>query len=146
MSRKESLILNMDDLTIKRQVMSKIGTLQGVWEMTLTRRRFNRSLNQNSYYWVAVVAPFVEWLHDEWGESIEPEQAHEMLKQKILGVKYKEIGGQAVVITPTSHNLDTAEFTDYIEKCAAWLAEFCGIVVVSSDVFLAKGANVNERS
>lgn len=138
MSHKESLILNMDDLAIKRQVMSKIGTLKGVWKMTLTRRRFNRSLNQNSYYHVAVVEPFKEWLIEEWGEIVTHDQAHEMLKQKILGVQYKQIAGEPVAITPSSAKLNTAEFSDYIERCAQWLAEFTGIVVLSSDLYLLK--------
>lgn len=128
----------MDDLEIKRQIMSKIGTLKGVWELSLKRRRYNRSLDQNAYYWVAVVTPFVHWLKDEWGDSIEPEQAHEMLKHKILGVKYKEVAGESLPIVPSTRVLDVEEFSVYVEKCAAWLAEFCGIVVVPSEVFLAK--------
>jgi len=135
MSRQEALILNMDDVHVKRQLMSKIGTLSGVWKLTLTRQRFRRTLDQNAYYWVAVVTPFVEWLHDEWGDKIEPDQAHEMLKQRILGVKYKEIAGQPLAIPPSSRNLDIEEFSIYVEKCIQWLAEFCGIVVVPSDVF-----------
>lgn len=146
MSRKESLILNMDDLNIKRQLMSKIGTLKGVWELSLKPRRLNRSLDQNSYYWVAVVTPFVEWLREEWGDNIEPEQAHEMLKAKILGVKYKEIAGEAITLIPSSRKLDTAEFSDYIERCARWLAEFCSIVVVPSEIFFIQKENLNERS
>jgi hypothetical protein len=135
MSRQEALILNMDDVHVKRQLMSKIGALSGVWKMTLTRQRFRRTLDQNAYYWVAVVTPFVEWLEDEWGDKIEPEQAHEMLKQRILGVKYKEIAGQPLAIPPSSRNLDIEEFSIYVEKCIQWLAEFCGIVVVPSDVY-----------
>ena len=125
----------MDDVHVKRQLMSRIGALSGVWKMTLTRQRFKRTLDQNAYYWVAVVTPFVEWLEDEWGDKIEPEQAHEMLKQRILGVKYKEIAGQPLAIPPSSRNLDIEEFSIYVEKCIQWLAEFCGIVVVPSDVY-----------
>lgn len=147
MSQKESIIVNMDDVHVKRQLMSKFGALTGIWKLSLTRQRLTRSLNQNAYYWVAVVTPFAEWLRDEWGDSgIEPEQAHDMLKQKILGVHYHEIMGQPLAITPSSRKLDTAEFSEYIEKCAAWLAEFCGIVVASSDLFVIKKENLNERS
>jgi hypothetical protein len=77
-----------------------------------------------------------------------------MLKRKILGVK--EIVDKATrevyEIPPSSRKLDTHEFAEYIEGCARWLAEFCSIVVIPSELYFegatesTKGKkNVKER-
>ena len=88
----ESAILNFDDIVVKRQFMSYVGTLRGLQEVRIRPRRRTRSLDQNSYYWSAVIAPFVEWLREAYGDTkIAPEQAHEMLKVKILGLNEKPI-------------------------------------------------------
>ena len=55
------------------------------------------------------------------------------LKHKILGTGSKSVDG--VYLPPTTTKLDVTEFSDYIEKCARWLAEFTGIYVVPSDLF-----------
>lgn len=140
MSRKESLVLNMDDIQTKRKLMSMVGKMSGLWEVWLKKRFLTRTLKQNSYYWSAVVTPFAEWIQEQWGEDVEVEQAHELLKEKILGKK--TIG--SLEVSASTRKLDTEAFGKYVEKCAAWLAEFCGIVVVPSEMYLeekAKKAN-----
>lgn len=132
---KESLVLNMDDMDTKRKLMSAVGKMSGLWEVWLKPRKLTRTLNQNSYYWAAVVTPFAEWLREEWGDKgIEVEQVHELLKERMLGKVEKD----GVSLPPSTRNLTTEEFADYIEKCAAWLAEFAGIVVVPSEMFIEK--------
>lgn len=131
MSRKESLVLNMDDLETKRKLMSMVGKMSGLWEVWLKKRKLTRTLSQNSYYWAAVVTPFKEWIKEEWGEEVESEQAHELLKEKILG--RQKVG--EMELSPSTRKLDTTEFGEYIEGCARWLAEFTGIVVVPSELF-----------
>jgi len=118
--------------------MQKIQTLKGLHEVSINPRKKTRSLNANAYYHVAVVAPFLEWLRENWGDrSITHEQAHELLKRKVLGVieKVDESTGEVFEITPTSHDMDQQQFGGFIEKCAAWLAEFAGIVVIPSEMF-----------
>lgn len=132
---EEKLILNFDDIAVKRKFMSRAGALRGIWEVSMKPKRPTRSLDQNAYWWSAVVTPFCEWLNDEWGERVELEQAHEMLKQKILGTKTIEMDGQMITIPATSRKLNTAEFAEMIEKASNWLAEFTGIIVVSSDLY-----------
>jgi hypothetical protein len=140
MSQAETLkhVVNMDNLTTKRRFMQKIQTMTGLWEISMKPRRFTRSLNQNSYYWAAVVSPFTDWLRNEWGDSsVQLEQAHELLKTKILGTKelVNKKTGEVIEITRSSKMLDTHEFGEFIENAAAWLAEFTGIVVLSSELF-----------
>lgn len=139
MSEKEPpQVLNFDSVETKRRFMQKVQKLKGLHEVSIRPRKLTRSLNANAYYHVAVCEPFREWLQENWGDrSITHEQAHELLKRKVLGTieKVDESTGEVFELTPTSHDMDSGEFADFIEKASAWLAEFCGIVVLSSDLF-----------
>lgn len=139
MSRKEPpQVLNLDSVETKRRLMQRIQRLKGLHEVSIQPRKKTRSLNANAYYHVAVVAPFLEWLRENWGDtSITHEQAHELLKRKVLGTieKVDKSTGEIFEITPTSHDMDQYEFGEFIEKAAAWLAEFAGIVVIPSEMF-----------
>ena len=138
MSGHEAIILNMDDLAVKRRFMQKVQLMTGLWEMRIRPRRLTRSLSQNAYYFAAIVQPFTEWLKIEWGDSdIRPDQAHELLKHRILGVKelVNKQTGEMIEITRSSRQLDTAEFAEFIDKAAAWLAEFCGLVILPPEMF-----------
>jgi len=131
-------VVNMDNLQTKRRFMQKIQTMSGLWEVSLKPRKLVRSLNQNSYYFAAVCTPFCEWLRNEWGDSsVTVDQAHELLKTKILGTKelVNKKTGEVIEITNSSKMLDTHEFGEFIENAAAWLAEFTGIVVLSPELF-----------
>lgn len=139
MARKEPPeVLNFDSLQTKRRFMERVQKLRGLYEVSIAPRKKTRSLNANAYYWAAVVQPFTEWLRDEWGDpAITTEQAHTVLKAKVLGAKEKviESTGEIIELIPTTHDMDKYDFADYIDKASAWLAEFCGIVVLSSDLF-----------
>lgn len=134
-------IVDMDDVPTKRQFMQAVQTMTGLWEIQMKQRRFTRSLNQNRYYWSAVVTPFTEWLRKEWGDNdVQLEQAHELLKHKILGARelVNKKTGDVIEITRSSRTLDTTEFGEFIDKAAAWLAEFTGIVVLAPEMFRDK--------
>lgn len=131
-------VVNMDLVANKRRVMQSVQMMTGLWEVSFKKRKLTRSLNANKYYFAAIVNPFTEWLREQYGDpQIDSEQAHEMLKVKILGWDEKLIPGtdETLRLIPRSRTLDSSEFAEYINKCAAWLAEFCNIVVISSDLF-----------
>jgi hypothetical protein len=130
----------MDDLNAKRQLMSHIGTLKGPHEVSIKARRRTRTLDQNSYYWAAVVTPWLAWLREAEGDpSIDKDQAHEMLKSAVLGAKAVKLPDERVVwMSPRTRGMKTDEFAQYVEGAAKFLAEFCGIVVLPSDVFFQR--------
>lgn len=132
------MVVNLDNVETKRRLMQKIGKLKGLYEVSISPRKKTRSLNANAYYWAAYIGPFKEWLQEQWGDpAINGEQAHALLKVKVLGAKEKVIEetGEVIELIPTTHDMDKYDFADYLDKAAAWLAEFCGIVVLSSDLF-----------
>lgn len=139
-------VVNFDSLQTKRRFMQKVQTMSGLWEVSMKPRKLVRSLNQNAYYWAAVVAPFAEWLRNEWGDSdVQPEQAHELLKTRILGTRelVNKQTGEAIEITRSSKGLDTHEFGEFIDKAAAWLAEFCGLVILPPEMFYEQKESKN---
>lgn len=141
-------VYDMDDLPTKRRVMQSVQGMNGLWEISMKPRRFTRTPSQNNYYWAAVVTPFTEWLRGEWGDNdIQVEQAHELLKTKILGTKelLNKETGEEIQIIRSSKMLDTTEFGEFIDKAAAWLAEFTGIVVLSPDLFWESPASEKHR-
>ena len=138
MSEPLKQVYNFDSLQTKRRFMQKIQIAKGLWEISMKPRKRTRSLNQNAFWWAAVVSPFCDWLRNEWGDnSITPEQAHEVLKQKVLGTDdiVNKKTGEVVSITRESKVLDTHEFGEMIEKASAWLEEFCEIDVLPPEMF-----------
>lgn len=139
MSRKEPpQVVNFDDINAKRQFMERAQRLKGLQEVSIRPRVKTRSLNANSYYWAAYIPPWLEWLKEQYGDpSITSEQAHELLKVRVLGPKEKliEETGEVIELIPTTHDMDKYEFADYLDKAAEFLASFAGIVVLSSDLF-----------
>lgn len=139
-------VLNLSDVAVKRELMSRIGALRGLYDVEIKARKRTRSLDQNSYYWVAVVQPFTDWLREEYGDpNVSREQAHELLKRTILGMKEKYIrDGVKLEIIPDSRSLDTQEFSDYIEGCAKFLSEFCEIIICPSELYF-EGATLPKK-
>jgi hypothetical protein len=138
-TKEPPLVLDMNSLHNKRRLMSKIGKMSGLWEFQMRRRKKNRSLNANSYYWAAFIPGWLEWLREASGEPwITAEQAHDALVKRVLGAKEivnKETGEVIDDARPSTHDMDVTEFTQYLDRAAEFLASFCGIVVLPSEVY-----------
>lgn len=137
-------VVNMTDATAKRQIMSAIGKMSGLWEVSFKQRRLTRSFKANRYYFAAVVAPFAEWLREQYGDpDIDSVQAHEMLKVKILGLDELLIPGtgETMRLIPRSKTLDSLEFGVFVDKARLWMEEFCGIVTLDPDLFVEPKKN-----
>lgn len=139
--KQNTIALNLSDPVTQRKLRGRISQLRGLWELTLDPIRPTRSLQANKYYWISVIAPFKEWLWENWGDiTITNEQAHVELKKNVLGEQ--EIvneAGQKLLLVPDTHEMTTAEFATYIDHAAEWLARNCGIVVLPSELFVTKG-------
>jgi hypothetical protein len=136
--REPPLVLNLSDVEVRRRLMRRIGTLKGLHEVSIRPKKKTRSLNANAYYWSAYIQPWTEWLREQWGDpTITTEQAHALLKVKVLGPKEKliEETGELIELVPTTHDMDKDEFGIYLDKAAEWLASFANIVVVPSDAY-----------
>lgn len=124
-------IIDCDVPDNKRRLMSQIGTLSGLYRVDMEPARNVRSNRQNAYYWAAIVSAFAQFLTEQDYDITGPDEAHEFLKARFLAVTVTcrttgEVIGRRVRSTT---ELDTAQFSEYCERCRAWLAEFFHIVV-----------------
>jgi hypothetical protein len=98
-------------------------------QLTVEKMKHSRTLQQNKYYWSVVVKLIAQHTgHD-------PEQVHELLKQKFSPKWYFQETALSAAMSkniaqsiPTSTTrLDTLEFVEYTEKCRLWANEFLGL-------------------
>lgn len=117
--------------------MQKIQKLRGLYEVSIRPRKKTRSLNQNSYYWASYIPPWTDWLREQYGDpTITTEQAHQLLKVRVLGPKEKILDtGEVLEIIPETHSMDQVEFAMYLDKAKEFLQEFAQIIVLDSDLF-----------
>lgn len=79
----------------------------------ISRHYSPRTNDQNKYYWGVVV----NMLSDYTGFT--DEEMHNLLKNKFL-TKHKIIKDKLLVSSYSTTELDTAQFSDYIEKIKDW--------------------------
>ncbi len=79
-------------------------------ELIIRKKKSQRSLNQNSYYWGVVIVILGEHC------GYEPEEMHTALRMKFL--RKELIPGLQTAGTTTA--LDTTQFEDYLERVRRW--------------------------
>lgn len=87
-------------------------------DVVLRRHRKPRSLSQNAYYWAVVVPLLAE------RAGYDDEEMHEALKWRFLQSR----GGDLPSVRSTA-DLDTVEFTTYIEQVRKLAADFYDLYV-----------------
>lgn len=128
------LIIDMDDAVKRTKLINGLSKLRGPWRVDYRRYRSRRSDRQNRYYWPCFVHQLAAWMRDN-GHDVTDDQAHEVLKHKFLRQARKDVNGNELVYTLSTTQLDTTQFNEYLDNCARWLAEFCGIVVPEPDEY-----------
>jgi len=93
-------------------------------------KRKVRSENQNRYYWGVVCRSLRDGVKDTWGEDIDSEAAHDILKTEC---NYKEVvkedSGELLKIPVSTSALNTLQFEEYLERCRKFIYQWFGIVV-----------------
>jgi hypothetical protein len=104
--------INLENLIAKLRELD----FSKIYKVQVTERKPIRNLSQNDKYWA-----ILEGLSDHLGYT--KDELHELLKYKYL--KYaKEIAGQPVVVVPSTSDLDTAQFAEYIENVLSFAQQF----------------------
>lgn len=99
-------------------------------ELTIRKKRKRRSDPQNRYYFGVVVEMVRIGLKDMTGEIFNSDEAHDFLKMRFLKRPLADTNGEQIgekVLSTTK--LDTIEFSEYIEQCCAFAAEYLGISI-----------------
>lgn len=105
----------MRDETIFNAFLWKLKDGEEV-KVKVTRRRKDRSLDQNAYYWGAVL-PVIS---HETGHT--EEELHEIFKRLFLPPRITELHRMRIKLPGSTANLSVAEFYEYVEKVRAWAA------------------------
>ena len=97
--------------------------------VTVEKKKRNRSLSQNSYYW-GVVVPMVRQGLIDVGYKVGLEDAHVFIRDEF---SYKELvnekTGEVLKTKQSTKNMSTTEFIVYLEQIQIWSAEFLGVVI-----------------
>lgn len=86
----------------------------------IDKQKKNRSTSQNSMYWA-----ILSEISNETGHS--SDELHDFFKNKFLPRRYIKIGKSKLRAIPTTTNLTTLEFTEYIENIKAFTATELGM-------------------
>lgn len=99
-------------------------------EVIFRRKRKHRSDPQNRYYW-GVVVEMIRAGMKEMGDKVTPDQVHEFLKWRFLRTqKIDEATGEVLYeYAGSTADLSTVEFSEYVEKCCQFAAEFLGVSI-----------------
>lgn len=98
-------------------------------EVTVRPERKRRSLNQNSWYWVAIVPAVQEFLSEGRAFPLSEDQTHTILKSAFIGVEDTALGPVAC----ESKTLTTEQFSTYCEQIRAHAASEWGLLIPGPD-------------
>lgn len=129
------LIINMDEPRERAMIIDKVRNLSGgMFRFMIGKYRKRRTDRQNRFYWPAFVAPFADFMRSH-GHAISDDDAHEILKYQFLRRSIIDRSGELMEYTRSTTSLDTQEFNQYLDQCAAFLANYAGIIVPEPDVY-----------
>jgi hypothetical protein len=129
--------IDMTQADNKRRVIQSVGVLTGLYEVTIEPRRSTRSNQQNKWYWACLVRAFGEYMRDQDYDITSDDECHEFLKARFLAttVVNKTTGEVLGRRVKSTTELTTEQFSDYCERCRAWMADFFGIIVPVPEPF-----------
>jgi hypothetical protein len=134
-------VIDFDEPREKAAYIHHVRTLTGRVRVEETRYRPRRSDRQNRYYWPCFVEPFSDWLAVEWGAPVTPEHAHAILKTRYLTARVTNPDtGESLEYVRSTTELDTAEFNQYLDNVASFLAETCGFEVPEPSIYHERDA------
>lgn len=92
--------------------------------ITIERKRKQRSMSQNAYYF-GVVVPLVQAMLVDYGNDVDPEETHAFLKEHVgkLVSAIADKDGKRIAIVKSSATLSTVEWEAYMERIKRWAAE-----------------------
>lgn len=99
-------------------------------EVSFSQKKKPRSNPQNAYYW-GVVIDLICQAMNEAGDLVKPQEVHEFLKHRFLKIQKIDIetGELLYEYSRSTTDLSTFEFSEYVERCVQFAAEFLNIEI-----------------
>lgn len=120
---------------VRRLLAAALRGLEGkTIRIQISQAKRVRSISQNAYYW-GVVIPGVQAVFAEYGQKIDPEEAHEYCKREIgkLGRVIATPDNKPAIISRTTTDLNTIQFEDYLESIRAWASAFGEVIPLPNE-------------
>lgn len=93
-------------------------------KLTIAEAKEKRSLDQNAYYWSAII-PHVRKVRFDMGDALSIDQVHEdLLAQFAPSVRAKTADAKAYVRPMRSKEMSVPQMADFITAITACMAEF----------------------
>ena len=104
-----------------------IGQWEGMeCDLTIEKHKTTRTLQQNKYLWGIVY----KMISDETGYTVD--EVHQLFKT-LFRKKHLDVGEKRYVVVGSTADMNTIEFTDYIENIKRFSAENLSLNIPESD-------------
>ena len=90
-------------------------------EIIVRKKKSQRSLNQNNWYWSCIVAMISDYL------GYTKEECHFALRERLARNRERERNG--LVITESTATMDTVRFAKYCDEIVRWSEEFLHLYI-----------------
>lgn len=110
--------------THKSNLIDYINTLpeNKIYEVDIVLYRKKRTLPSNCLYWL-----WIKCISDETGND--KDDLHDFFKQKFIGFTTKEIKGTTVYKPPSTAELNTLQFKEFLDNISAFAGSELGIIL-----------------
>jgi hypothetical protein len=134
---KRIFIIKPGETELKREAQSFIGQSTKAVRIEICDYRPRRTDRQNRLYWPTRVKPFADWLGEQYGVPPDEDRAHRIFKDTFLrvpecnpmtGETMFDLNGDPMMRTRSTRQLNTEEFSMYLDQCDNLLEELCGII------------------
>lgn len=118
-------VIDHSDPQQRARFLARAGQLRGLHEWTWRPYRPKRSNRANSFVWAAQVASF-QAFNAQQGVHFTDQEAFDILKRECLppGKTFtSRRTGEVITLPARSSNLNSEEFSDFIELVNAYLAD-----------------------
>ena len=118
---------DLTDIDVRRKLQNAIAGMRGAYHVKIEPANPKASNPQRGYYHAVICQALADYENEQQIEKWNAGMAHEAFKARILGMEeIRHADGRLLFSRPRSTApYDTVEFTDYIEKCRAWLVMYC---------------------
>lgn len=130
-------ILDMADQANRQRLMQWIGRIREGWfEVEIIPRRGTKTQQQLGYYYGVILHEFHLWAKEQ-GNDWQQQQCHEYLKSLFLTEPLidKRTGEIVREVVRSLADLAIDEMSEYIERCIAYLATECNVIVPPPDQY-----------
>lgn len=104
-----------------------------VWRITIEPYKKQRSLAMNAYYWGVVLPTIQAHLEERDGVVWSCDDLHEWFRDEFLPKRVVDVGGIPKVIRPSTAELRTGPFSDYLERIIRYCAINMGLAIPEAD-------------